>query len=74
MTIVADSCGLPIAWWKEPTKDQWFAWIAAWLGRPVACPGNPCFRLPFSGFEHTHVVLCGESFVVLGRGPALAAW
>jgi hypothetical protein len=32
------------------------------------------FRLPFSGFEHTHVVLCGESFVVLGRGPALAAW
>src|SRR3984885_6742985 len=21
-----------IAWWKEPTKDQWYAWIAAWLG------------------------------------------
>jgi SHS family lactate transporter-like MFS transporter len=19
-------------WWKEPTKDQWFAWVAAWLG------------------------------------------
>ena len=19
-------------WWKEPTKDQWMAWIAAWLG------------------------------------------
>jgi SHS family lactate transporter-like MFS transporter len=19
-------------WWKEPTKDQWKAWIAAWLG------------------------------------------
>jgi len=19
-------------WWKEPTKDQWLAWIAAWLG------------------------------------------
>jgi len=32
MTIVADSSGLPIAWWKEPTKDQWFAWVAAWLG------------------------------------------
>ena len=20
------------AWWKEPTKDQWYAWWAAWLG------------------------------------------
>jgi hypothetical protein len=23
---------LEILWWKEPTKDQWLAWIAAWLG------------------------------------------
>jgi MFS transporter, SHS family, lactate transporter len=22
----------PVAWWKEPTRDQWHAWIAAWLG------------------------------------------
>ena len=22
----------PVPWWKEPTKDQWHAWIAAWLG------------------------------------------
>lgn len=22
----------PVAWWREPTKDQWFAYIAAWLG------------------------------------------
>ena len=22
----------PIPWWKEPTKDQWHAWVAAWLG------------------------------------------
>jgi len=21
-----------IPWWKEPTKDQWIAWIAAWMG------------------------------------------
>jgi len=21
-----------VPWWKEPTKDQWFAYIAAWLG------------------------------------------
>jgi SHS family lactate transporter-like MFS transporter len=22
----------PMAWWKEPTRDQWYAWWAAWLG------------------------------------------
>ncbi|HUA52546.1 MAG TPA: MFS transporter [Candidatus Sulfotelmatobacter sp.] len=21
-----------VPWWKEPTKDQWMAWIAGWLG------------------------------------------
>ena len=21
-----------LSWWKEPTRDQWMAWIAAWLG------------------------------------------
>jgi hypothetical protein len=21
-----------VAWWREPTKDQWYAYIAAWLG------------------------------------------
>ena len=20
------------AWWREPTKDQWLAWVAGWLG------------------------------------------
>jgi MFS transporter, SHS family, lactate transporter len=22
----------PTPWWREPTKDQWYAWVAAWLG------------------------------------------
>jgi MFS transporter, SHS family, lactate transporter len=22
----------PVTWWKEPTRDQWYAFIAAWLG------------------------------------------
>src|SRR6202047_2928926 len=21
-----------LAWWKEPTREQWHAWVAAWLG------------------------------------------
>ena len=34
------------------------------------------FRLPFSGFEHAHVVLGGESFVALAEGlqNALGRW
>jgi SHS family lactate transporter-like MFS transporter len=28
----AVSEGARVAWWKEPTREQWHAWIAAWLG------------------------------------------
>jgi hypothetical protein len=31
MTTVAATV-TPIAWWKEPTKDQWYAYVAAWAG------------------------------------------
>ena len=24
--------GQSLPWWKEPTKDQWYAYVAAWLG------------------------------------------
>jgi SHS family lactate transporter-like MFS transporter len=30
MTLAAESA--QVAWWKEPTQEQWHAWIAAWLG------------------------------------------
>jgi MFS transporter, SHS family, lactate transporter len=29
-TAIESAARMP--WWKEPTKDQWLAWIAAWLG------------------------------------------
>src|ERR1700693_5053443 len=29
---MATSSAEQVPWWKEPTKDQWIAWIAAWLG------------------------------------------
>jgi hypothetical protein len=32
------------------------------------------FRLAFSGFEHAHVVLGGESFVALAEGLQDALW
>src|SRR6202165_1199623 len=31
MSITLDSSA-DIPWWKEPTKDQWNAYLAAWLG------------------------------------------
>jgi SHS family lactate transporter-like MFS transporter len=30
MASAATSADVP--WWREPTKEQWLAWIAAWLG------------------------------------------
>ena len=29
---IATGTSASIPWWKEPTKDQWIAWWAAWLG------------------------------------------
>ena len=31
MPIAVDAAPV-VPWWREPTKDQWTAWIAAWLG------------------------------------------
>jgi SHS family lactate transporter-like MFS transporter len=28
----ASAAPAQVPWWKEPTKDQWYAYIAAWLG------------------------------------------
>jgi SHS family lactate transporter-like MFS transporter len=30
--MATEVAGAQVAWWKEPTKDQWYAWWAAWLG------------------------------------------
>ena len=30
MPAISGAANLP--WWKEPTRDQWYAFIAAWLG------------------------------------------
>jgi len=30
--MVAAASGTNVPWWKEPTKDQWYAYVAAWLG------------------------------------------
>jgi len=32
MAIEAVASDVSVAWWREPTKDQWFAWFAALFG------------------------------------------
>ena len=32
MAAVEREIANPVPWWKEPTKEQWLAWVAAWLG------------------------------------------
>jgi MFS transporter, SHS family, lactate transporter len=32
MSASSISASPSVPWWKEPTKDQWYAYIAAWLG------------------------------------------
>ncbi len=35
MTIAAEG-EKPVAWWREPTREQWYAWWAVWLGWTLA--------------------------------------
>jgi hypothetical protein len=30
--LSAIATGTQVRWWKEPTKNQWYDFIAAWLG------------------------------------------
>jgi SHS family lactate transporter-like MFS transporter len=32
MTTLAPATAATVPWWKEPTREQWLAWVAAWLG------------------------------------------
>ena len=36
-----------IPWWKEPTKEQWYAWWAAWLGWTLDAFDFTVFLLTF---------------------------
>ena len=55
----------PIPWWREPTKDQWLAWWAAWLGWTLDAFDFTMFLLimvPIS--QEFHVPLTDVAFVL----------
>jgi MFS transporter, SHS family, lactate transporter len=54
-----------LPWWKEPTKDQWLAWWAAWLGWTLDAFDFTMFLLimvPIS--QEFHVPLTDVAFVL----------
>ncbi len=57
----------PVAWWKEPTKEQWLAWVAAWLGWTLDAFDFTIFLLlmvPISQYFHVPLVAVTAVFTV----------
>src|SRR6201996_6795200 len=55
----------PVPWWKEPTKEQWYAWVAAWLGWTLDAFDFTIFlliMLPIA--QEFHVPLTEVAFVL----------
>ena len=64
MTAVQDAVK-PMPWWREPTRDQWRAWWAAWLGWTLDAFDFTMFLLimvPIS--QEFHVPLTSVAFVL----------
>jgi MFS transporter, SHS family, lactate transporter len=36
---------IDMPWWREPTRDQWLAWVAGWLGWALDAFGFTIFLL-----------------------------
>src|SRR6201997_4324446 len=54
----------PIPWWKEPTRDQWYAYIAAWLGWTLDAFDFTVFLLIMHPIAETfHVSMTQVTFV-----------
>jgi SHS family lactate transporter-like MFS transporter len=61
---VAAASAKPIPWWKEPTRDQWYAFIAAWLGWTLDAFDFTVFLLIMHPIAETfHVSMTAVTFV-----------
>ena len=54
-----------VAWWREPTKDQWYAWWAAWLGWTLDAFDFTVFLLIMKPIaDYFHEPLAAVAFVL----------
>ncbi len=61
----AQDAAKPIPWWKEPTKEQWLAWWAAWLGWTLDAFDFTMFLLIMVAIsQEFHVPLTAVAFVL----------
>src|SRR5258708_21183022 len=63
MATALDTAAMP--WWKEPTKDQWYAWWAAWLGWTLAAFDFTVFLLIMVPISPEFVVPLSEVVAIL---------
>ena len=61
MTASVASSSVP--WWKEPTRDQWYAYIAAWLGGTLDAFDFAVFLLIMHPIAETFQVSMTVTFV-----------
>jgi MFS transporter, SHS family, lactate transporter len=63
-STIAATTAKPIAWWKEPTRDQWYAYLAAWLGWTLDAFDFTVFLLIMHPIAETfHVSMTAVTFV-----------
>ena len=55
--MVAATRESSVPWWKEPTKDQWYAYAAAWLGWTLDAFDFTVFLLIMAPIAHFGVPL-----------------
>ena len=69
----ATSRGSAVPWWKEPTKDQWYAYMAAWLGWTLDAFDFTVFLLIMSPIaqEFGLPFVLGLSIFITGRAHEL---
>jgi hypothetical protein len=62
-----------VAWWREPTKDQWYAWWAAWLGWTLDAFDFTVFLLIIKPIADEFGVPTTEVTIVFTLTPSVAA-
>src|ERR1700739_2409363 len=63
-SATAAATAKPVPWWKEPTRDQWYAYIAAWLGWTLDAFDFTVFLLIMHPIAETfHVSMTSVTFV-----------